>query len=72
MALTEIQIEQITGGSWVARIEVGGMIAKRVTVTAAEWPEALAAVDTAYREIAGIQRAPVAPAVTGRRLAGAL
>lgn len=54
MPLTSIEIEQVAAEQWVAKIEVGGMICKRRTVTAPSHEAILAATGVAYRDMAGI------------------
>lgn len=62
MPLTDIGIQQVAADSWVAIIEVGGMLSRRDTVRAPTLPAILAAVDERYHTLAGIERpAPLPP-----------
>lgn len=50
--LAQIEIEQVTGGDWVGRVEVGGMTAKRRVVHGGTFGAVMAAVMEAYETIA--------------------
>lgn len=58
MPLSRVEIEQYSADSWVAEVEVGGLIARRATVRGCCFMEIMVNVANQYEEFVGRPAGP--------------